>query len=232
MGIDTVELIMDVEESFGIKIPDDDAQRIVTVGDLFKFVKSHTELARTGTCLTAATFRDIRKGLRLGGIQKRFGPSTPLVEIFPENSRRSFWAMLSRKTQLQLPNLVRPPWVVAANMVTTMCASIAIAFIVSERGLAGFTFFATGITCLFIIGFLTSFVTTPFATRFATEFGTFRRLSERVLALNTIKLKNEHGPMGPNDVWIILREIIVSQLGVDADEVTPNSSFVRDLGCE
>ena len=32
MGLDTVELVMEVEESFVIKIPDDDAQRIVTVG--------------------------------------------------------------------------------------------------------------------------------------------------------------------------------------------------------
>ena len=38
--------------------------------------------------------------------------------------------------------------------------------------------------------------------------------------------------MGPNDIWIVMREIISTQLGVDADEVTPKVSFVKDLGCE
>ncbi|MDA7910202.1 hypothetical protein N9B44_00885 [bacterium] len=232
MGLDTVELVMEVEESFGIKIPDDDAQRIVTVGDLFEFVKAHTELAPAGTCLTAATFYDIRNGLRAVGIEKRFGPSTPLAEILPEHKRRSFWATLTRNTRLRLPNLVRPSWVIVANVAITICASIAIAFLASERDLSGVTFFAIAIMCLFTIGFLASLVTTPFATNFATEFVTFRGLSERVLALNATKLKNEHGPMGPNDIWVILRELIVNQVGVDIDEVTPDASFVKDLGCD
>ena len=70
------------------------------------------------------------------------------------------------------------------------------------------------------------------ASRFATDFGTFRGLSERVLALNASAITNRHGAMGPNDIWVVLRELIVNQLGVDADEVTPTASFVKDLGCD
>ena len=158
MGLDTVELVMDVEESFGIEIPDDDAQQIVTVGDLFEFVKSRAELAPAGTCLTAATFYDIRRGFQESGITERFGPSTPVVDIAPDRNRRSFWSKLSRNTKLRFPDLVRPSWIVILNVL--------------------------------------------------------------------------HGPMGPNDIWVILRELIVNQLGVDADEVTPTASFVKDLGCD
>ena len=38
MGLDTVELVMAFEEEFGVEIPDDDAERIVTVGDARDFI--------------------------------------------------------------------------------------------------------------------------------------------------------------------------------------------------
>jgi acyl carrier protein len=38
MGLDTVELIMAVEEDFGIEIENRDAEKVVTVGDLHQLV--------------------------------------------------------------------------------------------------------------------------------------------------------------------------------------------------
>lgn len=37
-SLDTVELIMGFEKEFGIKIPDDQAENILTVGDAIKFI--------------------------------------------------------------------------------------------------------------------------------------------------------------------------------------------------
>ena len=38
MGLDSVEIILAAEEEFGIEIPDADAARMITVGDLQAFI--------------------------------------------------------------------------------------------------------------------------------------------------------------------------------------------------
>ncbi|WP_120944156.1 MULTISPECIES: acyl carrier protein [Helicobacter] len=40
-SLDVVELIMALEEKFGIDIPDDQAEKIKTVGDVIKFIEEH-----------------------------------------------------------------------------------------------------------------------------------------------------------------------------------------------
>jgi acyl carrier protein len=40
-SLDLVELIMELEDQFGIKIPDEDAQQITTVGQAVDYVVSH-----------------------------------------------------------------------------------------------------------------------------------------------------------------------------------------------
>lgn len=39
-SLDIVELVMCVEEEFGIEIPDSDAEKIVSIGDVVEYVKS------------------------------------------------------------------------------------------------------------------------------------------------------------------------------------------------
>ena len=40
-SLDLVELIMELEDQFGIKIPDDDAQKLTTVGQSVDYVVEH-----------------------------------------------------------------------------------------------------------------------------------------------------------------------------------------------
>lgn len=44
-SLDTVELIMEFENVFGIKIPDSDTEKIATVGDAVKYVEEHLDIA-------------------------------------------------------------------------------------------------------------------------------------------------------------------------------------------
>ncbi len=42
-SLDVVELVMAFEEEFGIEIPDEDAEKIRTVGDVIKYLKERVQ---------------------------------------------------------------------------------------------------------------------------------------------------------------------------------------------
>lgn len=42
-SLSVVELVLAIEEAFNLEIPDEDAEKIKTVGDAINYVKSHTK---------------------------------------------------------------------------------------------------------------------------------------------------------------------------------------------
>ena len=42
-SLDTVELIMQLEENFSISIPDEEAEKITTVGDAVRYIDEHVK---------------------------------------------------------------------------------------------------------------------------------------------------------------------------------------------
>ncbi len=44
-SLDTVELVMALEEEFSIEIPDEDAEKILAVGDAISYIAEHSEKA-------------------------------------------------------------------------------------------------------------------------------------------------------------------------------------------
>jgi acyl carrier protein len=45
-SLDTVELVMALEEEFGVEIPDEDAEKIQTVGDASKYIEEKVKSAK------------------------------------------------------------------------------------------------------------------------------------------------------------------------------------------
>lgn len=42
-SLDVVEMIMEIEDEFGIEIPDEDAEKLATVGDAIKYIERRVE---------------------------------------------------------------------------------------------------------------------------------------------------------------------------------------------
>jgi acyl carrier protein len=42
-SLDTVELVMELEDEFDLSIPDEEAEKIKTVGDAIKYIEAHSQ---------------------------------------------------------------------------------------------------------------------------------------------------------------------------------------------
>ena len=56
-SLDTVELIMEFEKEFEISIPDEDAEKIATVGDAITYIESNNNSAADTIVLSIRLFR-------------------------------------------------------------------------------------------------------------------------------------------------------------------------------
>ena len=105
MGLDTVEMIMDIEDEFGISIDDRDASRLETVGQIFDHVlmlMGRDPARKTATCASARCFYDVRRALRADRDVRplRVRPDTTLEELVPEARRSGVVKRLTRKLRL------------------------------------------------------------------------------------------------------------------------------------
>lgn len=78
-GLDGVELVEAVEETFNIEIADRDAERMQTVGQLHDYLCKRLDPDPGGPCLTARSFRRLTKDLHKAG--QRLRPSTSLERL-------------------------------------------------------------------------------------------------------------------------------------------------------
>jgi acyl carrier protein len=61
MGLDSVELVMSVEEHFGITIPDDDASTLTTVGKLHYWVVNQLQRLKRPEVDSTVVFQELRQ---------------------------------------------------------------------------------------------------------------------------------------------------------------------------
>ncbi len=110
MGLDGIELVMDVEDRFGISIRDDEAERIVTVGDLTQLVLSRIAARERHVCPTLRSFlmlrADVRQLMADGALRIR--PHQRIVDVIPNHHRRAFWQSLEQRLGTAPPSLQRP----------------------------------------------------------------------------------------------------------------------------
>lgn len=233
MGLDIVDLILEVEETFSIKLPEDQLSCVTTVGDLHKLILEQTDLGkRAEVCLSSTVFFTIRNAATALGATGRLRPRDSTIQLLPERNRRNFWRELERHAQLRFPKLCRPNWLSNLLLIVPICASI-------TPALSCYTYtdsivwaFASYLASLCLIGLTLHLLTLPLAVWPGKSFQTIRGLSESILRLNFEKLSAMKNGSNAGDVWIVLRSVIAEQLGVATDQVIPAARFVQDLGCD
>jgi acyl carrier protein len=113
MGLDTVEIVMELEDEFQLSIPDDVASNIATVGETFDFIvatlRNRCVTAPRGSfCLTARRFRELRKNLvvEFGMPHRAIRPSAMIGDLIPASQDRSRWSRFACEQGLPKPPFV------------------------------------------------------------------------------------------------------------------------------
>jgi len=120
MGLDTVELVMELEDAFSLAMPDEDAEKIQTIGDTVSYIVGRLRLmspAPLGHCHTSRAFYRLRREMhrQLGVPRRQIMPRSRIGELVRSNAARSRWNNVAAACNLEgeprglfLPGFPRP----------------------------------------------------------------------------------------------------------------------------
>jgi hypothetical protein len=232
---DMVAVTMDVEERFGVTIPEERAERITTVGDLYLYLLGQTRRRAQTSCPTSQAFYHLRRTLaeELGVERERVRPATRLRDLCPAASRSTTWPRLAAALGLSdLPDLPRRH-VPSARVFRICLAAVTAAWwglypiLVLVTGDAfsvayglAIWFLLALLVCewfgiLWVVGFL------DYLER--VRIPQVRHLVIR-LALQQAD-RSAGGEPTPRMVWADLVAILAAQAGVPAQEIHPEHRF-------
>jgi hypothetical protein len=234
MGLDSVELVMAIEEKFGITISDEEACSVSTVGDMHRCVLSKLAVSDKSSCLTQRAFHLLRRHvLRQFGIPRRkFSPDTELHSIIPRKDRRQQWLVLRQSVGatkwpgLELSKLGSIILLAVIFAVPAAGAWYCAARMRWNSGLIGVLFVLTMMALMIASRYFLS----PFQTEFPVGFTRVRDLAHTLVADNPQLFGQETPKWTDGEIWALLCSVIKAQTG--ATNFTKDSRFVADLGID
>lgn len=105
MGLDGVELIIAIEEEFGIDIADSEAEKLFTAGDIFELLKTKVARSDPGVCLTQQTFYKLRRALieNYGLKRHEIKLDTKMCDLLSDEEIKDGWPFLETFIELKTP---------------------------------------------------------------------------------------------------------------------------------
>lgn len=105
MGLDTVELVMSFERYFGLAVPDSEAEKINTVGDVAAWFSQQLGVAGQQSAVRASVAGQFLRELPPGATE-----ATPLRQLLPDvQALNGYRYALCNRYGLILPPLSAPP---------------------------------------------------------------------------------------------------------------------------
>jgi acyl carrier protein len=231
MGLDSVELVMEVEKTFNIRIPDAEAEKIYTVGDFYEVVWRHLKGRHSNKCNSQILFYNLRSKLA-----KRAG--VPLKNVTPDSSPGSFFSgataryaykQLEQEMQLTFPDLkLQRPW---SELWSWSATLLILGSLIIELVLINIWDYNSWILLWSIAAGLVvagiSKLIEPLRTEVPSE--TLRGFTMKVLTLNYKELTKSTG-ISRKEMEAVMNQIIVDKIGVDREEIESHKSLTDDLG--
>ncbi len=233
MSTDAVELLVAIEERFGIEIDDVAASRVTTVGDLESLVLRRLSPPTSTSCLTLVTFYRLRSVLRrqYGLARSRVRPDAATAELIPLRHRRVAWRALAHALGLRLPELRRTA-ILENALLAGFIGSIPLAVVGGSLGaIPEHVAWFVGISALPALR-LAYRVTKPLAVHLPETCGTVGQATGAILAMNFGRIAAERQSWSNDELRSALRATIVDRLGVAPHEVTREARLVDDLGVD
>ena len=99
MGLEAVEIVMATEEAFGISIPNEAAQQILTVRQLVNYVTEHVQATSEAECMTQRLFYQLRRGFKaeVAALVPRFDLGLPLADVVPKDQWPRVWTAVRER---------------------------------------------------------------------------------------------------------------------------------------
>ena len=234
MGLDGVELIMEVEDQFEIQINDNAYSELRTVGDLHSQVVQQLELqqalldANPG-CVSVAPFVATRQAIMslVPVTRSAVRPRSPLAAIIPHATRRDTWSNLQSLTSITLPSLILPPslrvLVAAIAAIAIIAATIGAIVYMGPAGLI------LAVMASIILGYLMYAATRPLAVAFPPHCSTIGDVVRRAGPPHYPRKRITPMPVDSDAVWKKVVGIVASVLSVSETEIASDTRFIEDL---
>lgn len=230
MGLDGVELVMEVEDRFRIELPDTECSHVRTVADLAALVISRLPKSG-GFCPTARSFFSLRRALaQERGVDRRaLRPTTPLEVAFPRVKRPARWKSLA-KLEPHLPKLhlteeARRGFDALGLFLLFLWVPSLVLLLISLGALGGLV--AAVMLALGVVGL--SAVRARWAGEFPAGCTTLGDLA-RTISPESMPVDGGRGLTVEQRVLEQVQNITAEQLGLEREKVRPESRFVEDLG--
>jgi hypothetical protein len=243
MGLDTVEIVMRIEEEFSIDLPDAELGSVITVGDLYNIVLSKLDTTTTAECLSSKAFYRTRRALVdcLGVSRRSIRPATSLETLFPKQSRHRRWADVAKSIELKFPTLrasraqrnlfgalmiALPPGIVFTTLGVTHAY---VGLPVDSSGL----WVSALVIWLVLLGIIGP-ILMGLEQRRALELpvGTAGDLARMLLTMNLDEFAprlEENHPVSRESVWARIVHIFSDQMQIEVEKILPEAKISEDL---
>ncbi len=235
MGLDAVELVMAMEETFDVTISDAEAERTLTPTDAIHLIASKLEISQQPQCLTQTAFYFLRDKV-VNGCHALSRPQvridTNLRETIPKDLHTWVWKTIASEGKLRLLDLERPRWLTwligGWSMSAAILTTIGLLWFVEPMG--GLGSVVVGLCIAYLVSTLGFYLTKSYRREIPARYGEVAKLV-RVLVRSNLDFFKKNGKQWTYEqIRTMVKCLVMEVLGTE--EYHEDWRFVEDFGID